>query len=119
MFHGQAVYGALEHIIYTFPMTTPNNARPGRNEPCPCGSGRKYKHCCLAKDEKKDAAARAKAAKEPERASVRRGSFRGYARAKAKDGAAVEDGKLDPRFRSSLADTTQGRWRVSDAEVVY
>ena len=20
--------------------------RPGRNEPCPCGSGRKYKHCC-------------------------------------------------------------------------
>lgn len=22
--------------------------RVGRNEPCPCGSGRKYKHCCLA-----------------------------------------------------------------------
>lgn len=21
-------------------------ARPGRNEPCPCGSGRKFKHCC-------------------------------------------------------------------------
>ena len=21
-------------------------ARPGRNEPCPCGSGRRYKHCC-------------------------------------------------------------------------
>ena len=21
-------------------------AAPGRNEPCPCGSGRKYKHCC-------------------------------------------------------------------------
>lgn len=21
-------------------------ARPGRNEPCTCGSGRKYKHCC-------------------------------------------------------------------------
>ena len=20
----------------------------GRNEPCPCGSGRKYKHCCAA-----------------------------------------------------------------------
>ncbi|MCX7829146.1 MAG: SEC-C metal-binding domain-containing protein [Thermanaerothrix sp.] len=18
----------------------------GRNDPCPCGSGRKYKHCC-------------------------------------------------------------------------
>ncbi len=22
--------------------------KPGRNEPCPCGSGRKHKHCCLA-----------------------------------------------------------------------
>src|SRR5258708_4831673 len=22
--------------------------KTGRNEPCPCGSGRKYKHCCLA-----------------------------------------------------------------------
>jgi len=21
--------------------------RPGRNDPCPCGSGKKYKHCCL------------------------------------------------------------------------
>ena len=20
-------------------------AKPGRNEPCPCGSGKKYKHC--------------------------------------------------------------------------
>ena len=20
----------------------------GRNEPCPCGSGKKYKHCCLS-----------------------------------------------------------------------
>jgi hypothetical protein len=23
--------------------------KPGRNAPCPCGSGRKYKHCCLNK----------------------------------------------------------------------
>ncbi|NCP78894.1 MAG: zinc chelation protein SecC, partial [Desulfuromonadales bacterium] len=23
----------------------------GRNEPCPCGSGRKYKKCCLLKEE--------------------------------------------------------------------
>jgi uncharacterized protein YecA (UPF0149 family) len=22
----------------------------GRNDPCPCGSGRKYKHCCLGRD---------------------------------------------------------------------
>jgi SEC-C motif len=25
--------------------------RPGRNEPCYCGSGKKYKHCHLAQDE--------------------------------------------------------------------
>jgi len=24
--------------------------KPGRNDPCPCGSGKKYKHCC-GKDE--------------------------------------------------------------------
>ena len=27
--------------------------RPRRNEPCPCGSGKKYKKCCIDKDEKK------------------------------------------------------------------
>jgi hypothetical protein len=26
-------------------------AHPGRNDPCPCGSGRKYKHCCLHTDD--------------------------------------------------------------------
>jgi tetratricopeptide (TPR) repeat protein len=26
-------------------------AKPGRNDPCPCGSGSKYKTCCLAKDQ--------------------------------------------------------------------
>jgi SEC-C motif len=25
-------------------------AKPGRNDPCPCGSGKKYKRCCLDKD---------------------------------------------------------------------
>lgn len=32
--------------------------KPGRNEPCPCGSGRKYKKCCLGK-------ARARSARRP------------------------------------------------------
>jgi SEC-C motif len=26
-------------------------SQPGRNDPCPCGSGAKYKKCCLEKDE--------------------------------------------------------------------
>ena len=25
--------------------------RPGRNDPCHCGSGKKYKNCCLKKDQ--------------------------------------------------------------------
>ena len=39
-------------------------AKLGRNDPCHCGSGRKYKQCCLAKDEAAERAARAKAAEE-------------------------------------------------------
>lgn len=27
------------------------NMKTGRNDPCPCGSGKKFKHCCLAKQE--------------------------------------------------------------------
>ncbi|MFH0778622.1 MAG: preprotein translocase subunit SecA [Candidatus Eisenbacteria bacterium] len=32
---------------------TPQRAQPrvGRNEPCPCGSGKKYKKCCLLKEQ--------------------------------------------------------------------
>ena len=30
-------------------------SKPGRNAACPCGSGRKYKKCCLAKDQEADA----------------------------------------------------------------
>jgi len=26
-------------------------SNPGRNDPCPCGSGKKYKKCCLRRDE--------------------------------------------------------------------
>ena len=29
-------------------ITEPKGRKPGRNEPCPCGSGRKYKRCCGA-----------------------------------------------------------------------
>jgi hypothetical protein len=34
----------------------PSSPAPGRNEPCPCGSGRKYKYCCLAARGDEDAA---------------------------------------------------------------
>lgn len=31
--------------------------KPGRNDPCPCGSGQKYKRCCLEKDQRAQSAA--------------------------------------------------------------
>ena len=38
---------------------TMQNKPVGRNDPCPCGSGRKYKRCCLAEDERRAAEKRA------------------------------------------------------------
>ncbi|OQW95599.1 MAG: hypothetical protein BWK77_07195 [Verrucomicrobia bacterium A1] len=45
---------SIERIDFTAgtasaPLPNPK-ARAGRNDPCPCGSGRKYKRCHLAKD---------------------------------------------------------------------
>jgi uncharacterized protein YecA (UPF0149 family) len=28
-----------------------SKAQVGRNDPCPCGSGKKYKKCCLGKEQ--------------------------------------------------------------------
>jgi hypothetical protein len=36
--------------------------KPGRNDPCPCGSGQKYKRCCLVKDQLAESTALAAAA---------------------------------------------------------
>jgi len=33
------------------PSTFINDNKTGRNDPCPCGSGKKYKNCCLNKDD--------------------------------------------------------------------
>ncbi|OQX50627.1 preprotein translocase subunit SecA [candidate division CPR3 bacterium 4484_211] len=32
--------------VSTSPSTKPSSKKVGRNDPCPCGSGKKYKHCC-------------------------------------------------------------------------
>ncbi|MDE7168174.1 MAG: SEC-C domain-containing protein [Clostridia bacterium] len=34
------------------PKVAGKNASIGRNDPCPCGSGKKYKDCCYWKDNK-------------------------------------------------------------------
>jgi hypothetical protein len=41
-----------EHEQVLAAATAPRaKVKVGRNDPCPCGSGKKYKKCCLAKDE--------------------------------------------------------------------
>jgi tetratricopeptide (TPR) repeat protein len=42
-------------------------AKIGRNDPCPCGSGQKYKRCCLPRDEAAAAARATALAHETER----------------------------------------------------
>jgi len=42
--------------------------KTGRNDPCPCGSGQKYKRCCMAKDQAAEYAILA--AQQTERAAI-------------------------------------------------
>ncbi|MFA9562881.1 MAG: zinc-dependent peptidase [Nitrospirota bacterium] len=52
------LYAMLEQVFHQNPqgrvkkalvsMVKPEAGRLGRNSPCPCGSGKKYKHCCLS-----------------------------------------------------------------------
>lgn len=58
--------------------------KPGRNEPCHCGSGRKYKQCCLHKDEEAARELRAKAAAEAAEKTA------------AQEAAAGDEGKAVP-----------------------
>jgi uncharacterized protein len=38
-----------QEIPLTQPRAAPPTLKTGRNDPCPCGSGKKYKKCCLGK----------------------------------------------------------------------
>jgi uncharacterized protein len=38
-----------QDIPLSQPPAAPPTLKPGRNDPCPCGSGKKYKKCCLGK----------------------------------------------------------------------
>jgi len=37
------------NLINQDKQNTKEKQKTGRNEPCPCGSGKKYKKCCLSK----------------------------------------------------------------------
>jgi tetratricopeptide (TPR) repeat protein len=71
-------------------------ARPGRNDPCPCGSGKKYKKCCLAKEEAVEREQLAKAeAKRAESAATHRLHLRELKAAMAARLSGLEDTHKD------------------------
>ncbi len=43
---GPAPPARLGSVPAPAPAAAPSAPRPGRNDPCPCGSGKKYKKCC-------------------------------------------------------------------------
>ncbi len=47
------LYGMLREMFHQDTLSllklTSRRRKYGRNAPCPCGSGKKYKHCCLLK----------------------------------------------------------------------
>ena len=78
----------------------------GRNEPCHCGSGKKYKQCCLNKDEAAERAARAKAAEKaeklekaekPDKSEKTEGSEKGGEKAAASEAAPAKAGPRSPK----------------------
>lgn len=36
----------IDFVEHTYLLPTKKESQPGRNTPCPCGSGKKYKYCC-------------------------------------------------------------------------
>ncbi|MBI4610957.1 MAG: HEAT repeat domain-containing protein [Candidatus Rokubacteria bacterium] len=46
-------YGDPEGLLTPARRPADRGPRVGRNDPCPCGSGRKYKRCCLGRDAEK------------------------------------------------------------------
>ena len=76
-------------------------AKPGRNDRCPCGSGKKYKACCLTRDEAAETERlAAEQAEREERAAVKRDELRTIRDAITANFAA--SGPLDDVFEDEL-----------------
>lgn len=96
----------------------------GRNEPCPCGSGKKYKKCCLVKQQEDASRKRVEAnvasstldwlaAHYPDgvREAVQEGFYRGL---KTAEREALEG--LSSRFHE-LLNVNLGEWLITDARI--
>lgn len=77
----------------------------GRNDPCPCGSGKKYKQCCLAKDQADERAVLQ--ANEARQAAIHQESLQALHESQALDAASnaviqmIRQGRLDEAERAA------------------
>lgn len=79
-------------------------AKPGRNDRCPCGSGKKYKACCLTRDE----------AAETERLAAEQAGREQRAAAKRRDLRTIREA-ITANFAASLDDDDFGGDELMDA----
>ena len=82
--------------------------KAGRNDPCPCGSGKKYKKCCLAKDE-------AAILSELERLKTEPVSMRELERVWNQDEASLVralGSNIGLAFRVGMYEAMRGDWRA-------
>jgi tetratricopeptide (TPR) repeat protein len=80
-------------------------AKPGRNDRCPCGSGKKYKQCCLARNEAaENERLAAEQAEREERAAAKRDELRKAREAITASFAASDP--LDDDFGDELMDAS-------------
>jgi hypothetical protein len=47
--NGESEVGLIDNVGDAVAQQTVTRSKTGRNEPCPCGSGKKYKKCCMNK----------------------------------------------------------------------
>lgn len=96
--------------------------KAGRNDPCPCGSSKKYKRCCLPKDEEAAAAMRPPPQEKPRQPTL--SSFFGPAdddidAASNRPLDLIDEGKLDEAEAAAndlLRDypyVADGLWRLA------
>ena len=74
--------------------------KTGRNDPCPCGSGKKYKHCCYAKDSVKHEA--------PEETDDAVADSEDTEGGNEDDSAAHHEHRMHPRDRSRFQGEVRG-----------
>lgn len=54
------------------------NEKVGRNDPCPCGSGKKYKNCCIGKPVRKPLPFKATLLSQPKQVDLMTRTFGRY-----------------------------------------